>query len=80
MRTPYDIQFREGYRIVVDADNMADGIILGKGEAIRKGHANPKLSTVTLANGAVIFFCKVCGANAVNSPEGEDTCYNCLHT
>lgn len=80
MKPKYDIQFVSGYRIVVSAENMQDGITLGKAEAIKAGHTSPKLSTITLENGSVIYFCSVCGNIAVNSSEGEDTCYSCLRT
>lgn len=73
----YTVSFRCGYRIKVTATNMDDGIILAKASAIKQNHERPHLSTVTLSNGVIIYYCSVCGINAINHTAGEKECYNC---
>lgn len=70
----YYISFRS-YGIMVRATNMDDAVIVAKSYAIQKGYPKPKLVSIKFSDGAIQYFCCICGLNQV--PLKESICKKC---
>ncbi len=71
----YYISFRS-YGIMVRATNTEDAIIVAKSYAIQKGYGKPKLVSVKFFDGAINYYCRVCGLKQV--PLKENICDKCI--
>lgn len=71
----YYVSFRS-YGIMVRATNTEDAIIVAKSYAIQKGYARPTLVSIKFSDGAMQYFCRVCGLEQVKTK--ESICNKCI--